>query len=293
MKHLFIINPVAGKGHSEKYKKDIQDYFKDKRDTYSIEITQSPGHATTLTKEYVRNSNWRVYSIGGDGTLNEVLNGLVGSGSSLGVIPSGSGNDFFRSLNSSNNIDILKNTIEGKETKCSLGKVNDRYFLNVASAGIDAEIVHNSRRFKKLPFLGGQGAYILGIFYTVFKYRSFKSKLTLNDQVYHNSTLLVAMANGRYYGGGMNIAPRADIFSKDFEVYHIDAAKPLRIIKLFPTLIKGKHDSLKEVKNYISNKVSLHCDDSFLLNVDGEIERVNTANFSLIEEGVNIIIPLV
>lgn len=291
MKHLFIINPVAGKGNAGKFIDRIEKYFKDKEDIYKIELTESQGHATNIAKKYVSVDQWRVYSVGGDGTLNEVLNGLAGSNSSLGVIPAGSGNDYFRSLDSQNDEHLLARTIEGSIRKCSLGLVNKRYFLNVASAGIDAEVVHNARKFKKLPFLNGQGAYILGIFYTVFNYKSFKSKITFNEQTHHKSTLLLAVANGRYYGGGMKIAPRADIYSKDFEIYHIDEAKPLRIINLFPTLIRGAHDTLREVQSYQSNKISLYSKEGFMLNIDGEIERVERATFSLVEEGVNIIVP--
>lgn len=291
MKHLFIINPVAGKGNAGKFIDQIEKYFKNKEDTYIIEKTKGQGHATIITKEYVNHDLWRVYSVGGDGTLNEVLNGLAGSSSSLGVIPAGSGNDYFRSLDTNNDESLLARTIEGSIKKCSLGLVNKRYFLNVASAGIDAEVVHNARKFKKLPFLNGQGAYILGIFYTVFNYRSFKSKISFNNQTHHKSTLLMAVANGKYYGGGMKIAPRADIYSKEFEIYHIDDAKPLRILNLFPTLIRGAHDTLREVQSYQSNKISLYSKEGFMLNVDGEIERVERATFSLVEEGVNIIAP--
>lgn len=291
MKHLFIINPVAGKGNAGKFIDQIEKYFKNKEDTYIIEKTKGQGHATIITKEYVKDDLWRVYSVGGDGTLNEVLNGLAGSSSSLGVIPAGSGNDYFRSLDANNDESLLARTIEGSIKKCSLGLVNKRYFLNVASAGIDAEVVHNARKFKKLPFLNGQGAYILGIFYTVFNYRSFKSKISFNNQTHHKSTLLMAVANGKYYGGGMKIAPHADIYSKEFEIYHIDEAKPLRILKLFPTLIRGAHDTLREVQSYQSNKISLYSKEGFMLNVDGEIERVEKATFSLVEDGVNIIVP--
>lgn len=291
MKHLFIINPVAGKGNAGRFIEKIEKYFKNKEDTYIIEQTKGQGHATTITMKYVNDDQWRVYSIGGDGTLNEVLNGLAGSSSALGIIPAGSGNDYFRSLDTKNDEDLLARTIEGSIRKCSLGLVNKRYFLNVASAGIDAEVVHNARKFKRLPFINGQGAYILGIFYTVFNYRSFKSKISFNNQTHHKSTLLMAVANGKYYGGGMKIAPRADIYSKEFEIYHIDEAKPMRIIKLFPTLIRGAHDTLREVQSYQSNKISLYSKEGFMLNVDGEIERVEKATFSLVEDGVNIIVP--
>ena len=123
MKHLFIINPMAGKGRTLEYIPEIKKIFKVIKDEYFIQITNRPGHATEIVRSYVKTDIFRVYSIGGDGTLNEVLNGIVGSGSSLAVIPSGSGNDFFRSLCNDNKLsNLLLRTIKGEERLIALDK---------------------------------------------------------------------------------------------------------------------------------------------------------------------------
>jgi diacylglycerol kinase family enzyme len=114
MKHLFIVNPVAGKGKAMEYVPQIKKLFENKNDIYFIEITEKPGHATEIVKRYVNTESFRVYSIGGDGTLNEVLNGLAGSDSSLAVLPGGSGNDFIRSVIKSQDTNgILKYFLHG------------------------------------------------------------------------------------------------------------------------------------------------------------------------------------
>lgn len=292
MKHLFIINPAAGKGKAINYEHSIRNYFKDKPDQYFIERTNYEGHATELVKAYVTKDCYRVYSIGGDGTLNEVLNGLIGYDSALAVIPAGSGNDFFRNIEDNSDESLLLRTIQGTERLIDVCKVNERYFLNVASAGIDAEVVHNADRFKKLPFLNGMSAYVAGVFYTVFKYKSFNSLITINGKQYNKRTLLIAVANGKYYGGGMKIAPKANINDNKFEVYHVDNASPLRIIYLFPRLIKGTHEGIKEVTYYSADMVTISSTKGFTLNIDGEILKAKEATFEILKEKLKLVKPL-
>lgn len=149
MKHLFIINPEAGKGKAIAYVESIKNIFQGMEDEYHIEVTGYPGHATQIVKEYTSKEDYRVYAIGGDGTLNEVLNGIIGSTSSLAVIPAGSGNDFIKNIVSEEDEYILLKTINGKEKYMDLGKVNDRYFINISSVGFDSEVVYNAKSIKK------------------------------------------------------------------------------------------------------------------------------------------------
>lgn len=292
MNHLFIINPAAGKGKGVKYPEVIREYFKHSKEPYYIEFTKGPGDASKIVKKYVSTDNYRVYSIGGDGTSNEVLNGIVNSSSSLAIIPSGSGNDFFRNIDDTLDESLLYRTIHGTEKYIDIGKVNDRYFLNVASAGIDAEVVLNSNRFKRMPLFNGLSAYVAGVFYTVFKYKSFNSTIKIDNVKYYKETLLLAVANGKYYGGGMKIAPSAKIDNGYLDIYHIDKANPYRILLLFPLLIKGRHESIKEVTYYKSKNVKISSEEGFLLNIDGEISKVREATFGIISDGLKLVVPL-
>jgi YegS/Rv2252/BmrU family lipid kinase len=291
MKHLFIINPAAGKGKGVQYAEAIREHFKHSQDHYYIEFTKGPGDASGIVKKYVAADNYRVYSIGGDGTLNEVLNGIVRSSSSLAIIPTGSGNDFFRNIDDKPDENLLYRTIHGTEKYIDIGIANDRYFLNVASAGIDAEVVYNSNRFKKLPLFNGLAAYVAGVFYTVFQYKSFSSTINIDNLKSSEETLLLAAANGKFYGGGMKIAPSAEIDNGCLDVYHISKANPLKILLLFPLLIKGRHEAIKEVSYYKSRNIKISSEEGFLLNIDGEISRVKEATFGIIADGLKLVVP--
>ncbi|MHC1720797.1 MAG: diacylglycerol kinase family protein [Clostridiaceae bacterium] len=292
MNHLFVINPMAGKGKSVAYAEFIKKYFLDSDDPYYIEFTKCPGDATEIVRKYVEADDYRVYSIGGDGTLNEVLNGMAGSSSSLAVIAAGSGNDFFRYMDEAPDETLLCRTINGEEQYVDLGKVNERYFLNVASAGIDAEVSYNSVRFKNVPMLTPLASYVAAVFYTVFRYKSIHSVVRFDDRILNKETLMLAVANGKYYGGGVKIAPSADITDGYLDIYHVDKMNPFRIIMLFPKLIKGEHEKFREVTYSRSTKVNISSREEFMLNIDGEALKAKEAVFEIIPKGIKLVVPL-
>ena len=292
MKHLFIVNPAAGKGKTINYITKIHEIFTTIKEEYFIEITEKPGHAIEIVKKYVAKGDYRIYSIGGDGTLNEVLNGMVGTNSSLGIIPAGTGNDFIRSVKKfSHHEDILQRTIFSKEKLLDLARVNGRYYLNIASVGLDAEIAYNAKRFKQIPYIPGQLAYFLGIFTMVFKYKSQEMNILIDNKKLYIDTLLLAVANGRFYGGGMQVAPKADLEDGLFDICHIRDVSIIRRLFLFPRLIKGKHESIEQVTFYKVEKVVLQSATEISLNVDGEIFREKEFIFELMPKAIKIIVP--
>lgn len=292
MKHLFIINPAAGKGKSLNYIPKIQQYFLNNKGEYIIEVTKEPGHAIQLVKNYIKNDDYRIYSIGGDGTINEIVNGMIGSNSVLGVIPAGSGNDFIRSINDEKEYEnILVNTIEGDVKKIDLGMVNERYFINIASVGLDADIVYNARRLKRIPFTPAGLAYLLSIFITVFRYQSKELKIRINDREFSSKTLLMTASNGKYYGGGMKVTPEARINDGKFDICHIRETSKLRILTLFPKLIKGEHGKIEEIAFYKGEEVAISSEDTMSLNIDGELLRAKEVKFNILPGAIKVIIP--
>lgn len=295
MKHLFIINPAAGKGKALKLIPHIKNIFKNREEEYIIEVTNKEGHATLIAKEYSLKEDYRIYSVGGDGTLNEVLNGMAESSCTLAVIPGGSGNDFIKSIynyEKSESIEsILLRTLKGEEKSIDLCKFNDRYFINIASAGFDAETAYNATKFKKLPFIGGTAAYILSIIITVFKYKSYRLQITIDHKNFDEEVLLMAAANGRYYGGGINVTPKADINDGLFSVCLVKKVNRLKILRLFPRVIKGTHEGIKEVSFFEGKKVKIRSTESLYFNIDGEISKGEEAEFEIIKGGIKIIVP--
>ena len=292
MKHLFIINPMAGKGNSLKLIPKIEQVLLYLKEEYKIEITKWPGHAIELVKAYVQEEDYRVYAVGGDGTLNEVLNGIVGSNSSLGVIPSGSGNDYIKSITKHQGKDILYRTIVGKEKLIDIGKINDRYFLNVASSGIDAQIAFNAQRLKKLPVINGFTAYFLSIIYTIFKYNNELINIEIDDYKFKEITVLVAFGKGSSYGGGMEVLPGAIIDDGYLDVCYIKGMSKLKILTLFPTLIKGKHGAITDYVSFFKCKTAkVFCDEEMPINIDGEIIMRKEVIFSILPKKIKFIIP--
>ncbi|MCY6482910.1 diacylglycerol kinase family lipid kinase [Clostridium aestuarii] len=292
MKHLFIINPKAGKGKASEIIPEIKNIFKEIDEEFIIEITERQGHATELVRNYVNKEDYRVYSVGGDGTLNEVLNGMVNSNSCLAVIPSGSGNDFVRSINKGTSVkEILKSTIFGKTEMLDLAKINDRYFINISSVGIDAEVTNNARKLKTFPFISGGVAYILSIFMTIFTYKYKHIKLKIDDKEIKSQITLLAIANGKYYGGGMKVSPYADLQDGILDICVIDKLSKMKILVLFPKLMKGKHSDIKEVSFYKGKKITLISEKGILVNIDGELIKVQQIDLQIIPKSIKVIIP--
>ncbi|NLK87300.1 MAG: diacylglycerol kinase family lipid kinase [Clostridiaceae bacterium] len=292
MKHLFIINPVAGKGKTVRLIPGITEYCGSRDYRYEIVTTDYPGHATEIAKQKSDEEPCRIYSVGGDGTLNEVLNGMAGSSSSLAVIPGGSGNDFIKSIIGSRIPDnILTATIEGTERLIDYARVNDKYFINISSVGFDAEVAYQTGHFKKLPLISGKIAYILGILSTIAICKNHHMELILDDEVISGRSLLIAAGIGRYYGGGVFALPDAEIDDGLFDICHVDAKSRFSILRLFPQYMKGLHKSIEGVRLLRSKKVEIRTETPVPLNRDGEIILTDKAVFEIFHKSLPFVIP--
>lgn len=292
MKHIFIVNPAAGKGRPLKLIPDIRRYCEEQNCPYEIIVTEHPGHATEIAAAKSAEDRCRICSVGGDGTLNEVLNGMAGSGSSLAVIPSGSGNDFIKSLIGRDVPgDIIPATIRGTERLIDYGSVNDKYFINIASVGFDAKVAYQTELFKKMPLVSGKAAYILGILNTIIIRSNEHIELKLDDRVISGETLLVAAGIGKYYGGGIKALPDAVIDDGLFDVCHVEGVPRLKILRLFPQYIKGLHGSIEGVHFYRSRRVEITAKKPIPLNRDGEIVLASKAVFEIFPKSLPFVVP--
>lgn len=292
MKHLFILNPVAGKGKTQKLIPHIQDYFRGSSEEYVIEVTEYPGHATEIAAEYSSGEDRRIYSVGGDGTLNEVLNGMAGSGSSLADIPGGSGNDFLKSVTGGKSLkDIVKNTVEGEEMVTDLARVNDKYFINIASLGFDAQVVYKTLRYKKLPFITGRIAYMMGILASVVQCANYDMEIVIDGEAQKTRALLIAAGNGRYYGGGMLALPKAELNDGLLEICLVEKKGRFEVLHLFPRYMRGEHESIQGVHFYRGRRLEISLPGPVPMNLDGEVLIVQKAVFEIIKDGIKFVKP--
>lgn len=270
MNHIFIINPKSGKKRGLYIGKTIKSFLENKDVNYKIFYTEEKNQATEITKMYGNPGNI-IYSVGVDGTLNEIVNGLITTDAELSIIPVGSGNDFYKSYKefSSDSLDV--------------GLVNDRYFINVASLGLDAEIADYANILKenKIP---NKVVYTLSL---IKKYFTFDS-IEIEVNSFNKKRMLLAICNGSYYGGGFNIAPFAKLDDGLFDVYEVDSLDKIKTLKLLLKLLKAEHSYDENVIYYRSNGLRVESNIPLICNVDGEIIKGKNFNFSIEEDAIKL-----
>lgn len=276
MKYVFIVNPISGGGKAGIVAKNIDKICKRNSLDYEIRYTTKPKEATDIARSY-KKEKCVIYSVGGDGTLLEVLNGVVGTKNLLGVIPAGSGNDFYKTIS---DYDDLEVTID-------IGQINDKYFMNVAAIGIDAEIADNAKIMKKRNVPPSQ-IYNASILYTFFKYKFKRLVLTINKMVTESDYTIVAICNGKYYGGGYKIGPEAKINDGLFDIYLADKMHKSKIIGLIPKLKKGTHGDSPYIKKIATDNIKIESKSSIVCTIDGEIIFDNSFDIKIIKNAITI-----
>lgn len=301
MHHLFIVNPVAGKGQSLKILKLIEEIFKNKKnETYEFIFTEYQGHALEISKESLMTKKSRIYSIGGDGTASEIVNGIMKSSIDnllgFGVIPCGSGNDFVRTVYKDNNYKnfkvFLEDLINGHIEIIDIGVLNESYFLNIASMGFDADVVYNGKKMKKHKLFPSGLIYLLGVIYTIKNLKTYSCEIIIDDnEKIKEDYLLIASGNGRYYGGGMKVLPYADYRDGILDICLISPVKRKKILSLLFTFMKGKHENIKEVELRKCKKISIKSSTNIPIQVDGEVMKAKEIKLKISDKKIPLITP--
>ena len=188
MKHIFIINPTAGVKNSFNLIKEEVEKLQDI--DYVIYETKAKGDAISYVKNYLReniNELCRFYACGGDGTLFEVINGVVGfSNAEVSCVPIGSGNDFLKYFGNTEAFKNISDLVNGSTVSIDLLKINDTYVTNVFNIGFDSRVVVKQAKIKRWPLMTGKSAYNLSVFLSLFGKLSWKSKLYIDDELIYD-----------------------------------------------------------------------------------------------------------
>lgn len=266
MKYYFIINPQSGKLNKEIIEDNIRNACMKREIPYEIMYTRHVGDAKRMSEKISDTEECVIFSVGGDGNLNEVLNGIAGSANKiLGNIPSGSGNDFDRTLKQ---YDTGIHSID-------LGKINGRYFINVACVGLDADVANNVLITRQKKWIPVSQRYNASIVYSYFHYKFKKLKIQMGKSAIDSECTILAICNGQYYGGGYRIAPHALLNDGLFDIYLVKKMPKPKIIPVLFKLMRAKHESSPMVERYEDSKVIVDSDEEYKFNVDGEIITSN------------------
>ena len=289
--YCIIFNPTAGAGRSLKAMQTVIQMLNERNLEYEVFETQYKEHAVTLARDAVGKGYDGIISVGGDGTLLEVASVIHGTGETLGVIPAGTGNDFRQAIGVSRDpAEALDIILAGKKRNVDIGLLgDDRYFLNVAGTGFDVEVLKNFEKVRR-TFTGGF-AYFLGIFLTVFGYKSVTIDVTIDGKTFRRRVLLIAIANGKCYGGGLNVAPDADVADGLFNVMIINHIPNWRILLELPKLQKGQIEKIPNHELFTCSELHISSDTPLRFNLDGEINGQTPARLSIVPKAISVFCP--
>ena len=314
MRTIFVINPKAGKGkgidklvekiHAASEKTGI------KADIYMTKaVGDAEAFADLIGKETAASAEEvRLIACGGDGTLNEVLNGAIKyENLTVGVVPIGTGNDFCRNFPDDGDFLDIEAQLRGKVIKCDAirysgllaGKQQTRYCANMFNIGFDCNVVDLTAKLKNYPLIAGSFAYLMGVAITYIKKKGAKLRVELDGQVIEDGPLLLtAIANGGFCGGGVHSSPYASVTDGIMDVNVIFNVGRLDFLKKFPYYAKGTHMELPDIDHIIyagtcrSAKVT-PLEGTMRLCTDGEIVDAGEIEFEMVPAAFNLLVPAV
>jgi len=293
VKHLFIINPAAGsRNQTEAYREKIAKACGDL--DYSIEISGAPGQCRKIARRAAESGEeYRIYSCGGDGTLNEIVSGVAGFPNvAVTMFAGGSGNDFARIFSQPEAFRDLERLLDPEEAVFDLIQCNDDYSLNICSVGLDARIAADVANYKRLPLLSGFRAYAASTVVNLLKGISEHYVIELDGERIDGKKTLICACNGRFYGGGFNPVPEADPADGKLEVLVIEAVNILQVPSVIGKYKNGRYKELPHlVKHYSTDRLKVIFDKPTSINLDGEQRMAAAADIRLAREKLRFFYP--
>jgi len=291
MRAMVIANPTSGNGRCGKAIPEIQRILNEKGIRYSFFISRYSGYTEELARKAKGDGFQMVVACGGDGTVNEVVNGIVGTGIILGIIPMGRGGDLASNLAISKDIaTAISNIHEGFFKNLDVVRVNgDRYYLGVGGIGFDSEV--NRWVNEGLRFIRGKVAYTIAAIarIPVLKYK--RVRISFDEGDFDGDILLVAFGNTRSYGGGMYITPDAEMDDGLLDICLIGKINRLRLLYVFPRVFRGTHTGVSGVMSYRSRHLSVESDTPLDLYGDGEFICKTPFSMEVVPGVLNVIAP--
>jgi YegS/Rv2252/BmrU family lipid kinase len=295
MKHLFIINPAAGsRDRTGMYTEKINRICGEKGLDYEIKVSAAPGNCRELARSAAQSGEeYRIYACGGDGTLNEVVGGVVGFPNvAVTVFSGGSGNDFAKVFSDPDAFRDLEKLLDCKEVMLDLIRCNDDVSLNICSVGLDARIGHDVANYKRLPLLSGFRAYALSALVNVIRGIAEHYVVEIDGERIDGDRTLICACNGRFYGGGFNPVPEADPTDGLLDVLLVEKVSRLQVAGVIGKYKNGQHKMLPGlVRHFRTNKLKIICDKPTGINLDGELRKAQEINISIAKEKLRFFYP--
>lgn len=305
MRHIFIVNPISGKGNAEKkILPSIISEAEKKGISYEIHITKCPGDGERIVREFCREAEegeaeyrLRFYAVGGDGTLNEVVNGLVGcSKAEAALIPVGTGNDFVRNFKNPKVFFNMEAQLEGKARPVDLIHFGNRYAANMVNIGADCDVVVEAGKLRGYPLMGNGLSYLLGIIKVLSGKLGIRMHVETDDgEKRLEDWILLAVGNGQYCGGGFRGVPKATINDGYLDLSMVKWMNHWNVLQILPKYRQGTHLDSKQGEKYVEYRkcrtVTIKPETFMQASIDGEIESLGETTFTIAPEAILFSVP--
>ncbi len=304
MQWFVIVNPNAGKRKGEKDWLEIAALLNEAGIDFVNVFTEHKNHAVALTRKYIENGYKNIIAVGGDGTLNEVVNGIFSQAHVpvadivLAMIPVGTGNDWCRTFNIPNDYkkairviarrNLFTQDIGSVKYISSSGNEKVRYFINMAGMGFDALVAKKTNKQKEAgksnPF-----SYAINIFSSLFNYKSTKVTIMLDNEKVETGVFSMSVGICQYNGGGMKQAPGALPDDGLFDLTIIQPIGKFKVIRNVLKLFDGSFTRLHEVSTYRSSQIVIHSNPAMYIEADGESLGHTPFVFSILPRCLNVV----
>lgn len=300
MRVAAVVNPASAGGKAgRQWSAALEPVARELFPDLTVRTTEGPGHATALTRELLGDGVELVLSVGGDGTLHEVVNGFFDDGgiaaahATVAPVPAGTGGDFCRTLGLARDpAEALHQIAHGVVRPCDVGRITlgDRpagYFVNIADLGMGGALVERLTRASRA--MGGFLTYLWHLLAVLATYEGKRVAVRVDGAPFFEGPVSsVVVANGRYFGSGMHVAPKADIASGVFEVVIIESASKLATLRSLPRMYQGRLEGHPSVHITRGAEVEVGPADGLLLDVDGEYVGAAPVRFTIVPHALAV-----
>ncbi|MBE6639398.1 MAG: YegS/Rv2252/BmrU family lipid kinase [Ruminococcaceae bacterium] len=299
MKHVFIINPEAGTVNSESSIRDSLARCGRFWDSEIYTTTNEPNDATRFVDTWCRRHREavRFYACGGDGTLNEVVSGMIGHPeASLACYPCGSGNDFVKYYGGKENFMDLSELMDAEEVEIDAMRVGDHYSINVTNFGFDTKVCLAMEKYRHKAVIGGKNAYTAGLVDAFFKGMRTKVKVIADGELLRDDDILLCtVANAQYIGGSYRCAPYSDNTDGLLDICLVKPVSRTKLLSLIGIYAKGEHLNDPRFKEFLiyrrAKTVHIEGGDNFSVTVDGETFSAPTLDIEVLPHAIRLALP--
>ena len=282
-----IYNPVSGGGIREELIRRIESAVAERGERCRTFATQEEGDGERQARAALAEGCTDIAIMGGDGSLSDAVRALAGSDAALSVVPCGTGNDFARALGLPKNpFEAFMAQLDSESSRIDCGAVNGKPFINVAGTGFDVEVLRRTEELKDI--YPGEQAYRRALLSVLSKYEAMEMEVSIDGAPFTRQRLtIVEAANGRFFGGGMRIAPDARIDDALLDVVQVCRVPRREIPFLLPLLIAGLHVHLPVVKVCRARSVTIRR-SGMVVNIDGRLEAMDEAHFEVLSGALRV-----